>query len=223
MASDQDGVPPHLTSSGQFTKMRLTMEMLSIAFALFILMDAIGNIPLYITFLKGIKPKRQRYLIFREMIIALIVIILFSFLGDALMHFLHISLDTIQIAGGIVLFLLCLKMIFPTLPDPDGSLPHTSEPFIVPLAVPLVAGPSVLATVMIYAKQYSSLIMIEAIFIAWAASLVILITCEFLKKILGWRGITALERLMGLILLLIAVQMFMSGVSSFVQKQGLPL
>lgn len=196
------------------------MEMLSIAFALFLLMDSFGNIPLYISFLKGIEPKRQRYIIFREMIFALVIIILFSFLGDALMNFLHISIDTIQIAGGLVLFLLCLKMIFPTSPDPHESLPHTSEPFIVPLAVPLVAGPSVLATVMIYAKQYSPLIMIEAIFLSWAASLIILLACEFLKKFLGWRGITAMERLMGLILLLIAVQMFMSGVSSFVQKQA---
>ena len=199
------------------------MEMLSIAFALFLLMDAFGNIPLYISFLKGVDPKRQRIIIFREMVIALLIIILFSFIGDALMHFLHISLDTIQIAGGIVLFLLCLKMIFPTSPDPNEALPHTSEPFIVPLAVPLVAGPSVLAAVMIYAKQYESLLLVGSIFIAWAASLVILMTCEFLKRFLGWRGITALERLMGLILLLIAVQMFMSGVSSFVQNQAAQL
>jgi len=199
------------------------MEMFSIAFALFLLMDAIGNIPLFISFLKGIDGPRQRFIIFREMVIALIVIILFSFLGDALMHFLHISLDTIQIAGGIVLFILCLKMIFPTSPDPNENLPHTSEPFIVPLAVPLVAGPSVLAAVMIYSKQQSPWVMVGAISVAWAASLLILITCEFLKKVLGWRGITALERLMGLILLLIAVQMFMSGVSSFVQKTALAL
>ncbi len=147
----------------------------------------------------------------------------FSYLGDALMHFLHISLDTIQISGGLVLFLLCLKMIFPSAEDPNEKLPHTSEPFIVPLAVPLVAGPSVLAAVMIYAKQYEPLLMIEAIVIAWVASLIILISCEFLKRFLGWRGITAMERLMGLLLLLIAVQMFMSGISSFVQKQSHPL
>jgi multiple antibiotic resistance protein len=200
------------------------MEMFSIAFALFLLMDAVGNIPLYISFLKGIPPRRQRTIIVREMLIALFIIILFNFVGESLMHFLHISLDTIQIAGGIILFLLCLKMTFP--PDQPAShetIPQTSEPFIVPLAVPLVAGPSVLALVMIYAQQESTAIMVGAICIAWAASLLILLTCEFLKRILGARGITAMERLMGLILLLIGIQMFMGGISSFVHKQQLGL
>ncbi len=195
------------------------MEMFSIALALFLLMDSIGNIPFYISFLRGIPPRRQRTIIVREMLIALFIIILFNFVGEALMNFLHISLDTIQIAGGIILFLLCLKMIFPSdQSDPEKSLPPTTEPFIVPLAVPLVAGPSVLALVMIYSQQQSTSTMVGAICIAWAASLLILLTCEFLKKLLGWRGITAMERLMGLILLLIGIQMFMGGISSFVHN-----
>src|SRR3990167_7582749 len=121
------------------------MSMLSIAFSLFLLMDPIGNIPFYISFLKGVDPKRQRTIIFRELIIALAIIVLFSFVGDAMMGFLHVQDDTIQIAGGIVLFLLCLRMIFPVPHDPNDDLPHEAEPFIVPLAVPLIAGPSVLA------------------------------------------------------------------------------
>lgn len=197
------------------------IEMFSIAFALFLLMDPIGNIPLYISILKGIETKRQRTIIIREMLIALFIIILFNFVGEALMEFLHIGLDTIQIAGGIVLFLLCLKMIFPPIRDRNEAPPQPTEPFIVPLAVPLVAGPSVLAAVMIYAQQQSTWLMIGAISISWAASLLILLTCELLKKILGLRGIIALERLMGLILLLIAVQMFMSGISLFVRNGSL--
>jgi len=196
------------------------MNMFSIAFSLFLLMDPIGNIPFYISFLKGLDPKRQRIVIFRELIIALFIIILFHFIGDGLMKFLHIQNDTIQIAGGVILFLLCLKMIFPLPHDPNESLPHDMEPFIVPLAVPLIAGPSVLAAVMIYSKQEeSSLIMLGAIFLAWGTSLLILLGSSFLKSILGWRGILALERLMGLILILIAVQMFLSGLSSFMQRQ----
>lgn len=197
------------------------MSMLSIAFSLFLLMDPIGNIPFYISFLKGLHPRRQRIVIFRELIIALFIIITFNFIGEALMTFLHIENDTIQIAGGIVLFLLCLKMIFPPPHDPNENLPHDAEPFIVPLAVPLVAGPSVLAAVMIYSRQEEShLIMIGAIMIAWCASLLILLGSSFLKSILGWRGIVALERLMGLVLILIAVNMFMNGLSSFIQRQN---
>jgi multiple antibiotic resistance protein len=153
------------------------------------------------------------------MLVALFIIVLFSFLGDGLMRFLNVSTETIQMAGGIILFLLCLKMIFPHERDHNDTLPHEIEPFIVPLAVPLVAGPSVLAAVMIYSRQeQSDWIMVGAIFLAWAASLLILISSSFLKKILGWRGIIAMERLMGLILTLIAVQMFLTGVHTFVQN-----
>jgi len=198
------------------------MNIFYIAFSLFLLMDSIGNIPLYISFLKNVPAKRQRIVILREMTIALAIIVLFNFLGEGLMKFLHIQNDTVQIAGGIILFILCLKMIFPPPHDSNESLPHDMEPFIVPLAVPLVAGPAVLAAVMIYSKQEnSSFVMLSAIILAWAASLIILLGASFLKKILGWRGIVAMERLMGLILILIAVQMFLSGLSTFVHREGL--
>ncbi|HEX2582709.1 MAG TPA: MarC family protein [Chlamydiales bacterium] len=195
------------------------MSLFYIAFSLFLLMDPIGNIPLYISFLKGVPPARQRYVIFREMVVALFVIILFNFVGDVLMKFLHVQNDTIQIAGGIILFLICLKMIFPPPHNPNETLPHEQEPFIVPLAIPLVAGPSVLAAVMIYSRQeMSDWIMVGAILLAWAASLVILLLASFLKKLLGWRGILAMERLMGLILTLIAIEMFLSGLSAFLKE-----
>lgn len=193
----------------------------SIAFALFLLMDLIGNIPFYISFLKGIDPRRQRIVIVRELLIALGIIILFSFIGDWLMKFLSVKQDTVQIGGGIILFLLCLKMIFPSGPDSNEGLPHASEPFVVPLAVPLVAGPSVLAAVMIYTTQETDhFTMIGAILLAWAASLLILLSSSFLKRILGWRGIIALERLMGLVLTLISIQMFLNGLSAFIQRQS---
>ncbi|HEV7736519.1 MAG TPA: MarC family protein, partial [Chlamydiales bacterium] len=104
-------------------------------------MDPIGNIPLYISLLKDYSPKRQRLIVVREMIIALFVIILFNFIGEGLMKFLHIGHDTIQVAGGIILFLICLKMIFPPPLRAKDTQPAEAEPFIVPLAIPLVAGP----------------------------------------------------------------------------------
>ena len=197
------------------------VRMFSVAFALFLLMDSIGNIPFFISFLKEVEPKRQRVIILRELLIALFIIMLFNFIGDALMQFLHINNDTVQIAGGIILFLLCIKMVFPSHHDANDGLPHETEPFIVPLAVPLIAGPAVLASVMIYAKQESNQwLMLGAILIAWIASLIILLGSSLLKRVLGWRGILALERLMGLVLILISVQMFMSGLSAFMARQG---
>ncbi len=194
------------------------MSLLSIALPLFLLMDSIGNIPLYLSFLKGVEPKRQRFVIVREMLIALFVIIAFNFIGDGLMKLLNIQHDTIQVAGGIVLFLICLKMIFPPPHDPNDAIPHDTEPFIVPLAIPLIAGPSVLAAVMIYSREeMNNWIMVGAILLAWGASLIILMLSSFLKHLLGWRGIMAVERLMGLIMILIAVQMFLSGLGVFIK------
>jgi len=198
------------------------MTLFSIAFSLFLLMDPIGNIPLYISLLKEASPKRQRIIILRELLIALAIIILFAFLGNGLMEFLKIECATIQIAGGIILFLLCLKMIFPHPHEArEVASKEDQEPFIVPLAVPLVAGPGVLAAVMIFTNQETdSIIMLGAILIAWTASLCILLCSSFLKKFLGNKGIIALERLMGLLLILISVQMFLSGVGTFLQNRS---
>ena len=193
-------------------------KMLAIALPLFLLMDSIGNIPFYISFLKNVDPRRQYFVIVREMFIALGIIILFNFLGDSLMIFLKVTGDTIQIAGGVILFLLCLKMIFPAPHDATEDLPHDREPFVVPLAVPLVAGPAVLSATIIYARQDAPLIVVGAIFIAWAASLIVLLSAPYIKRHLGWRGIVAIERLMGLILTLIAIQMLLNGIQAFVAQ-----
>ena len=195
------------------------LTIFSIAFSLFLLMDPIGNIPFFISFLKGVEPKRQRIIITRELLIALLIITLFAIVGDELMQFLHVQEDTVQIAGGIILFLLCLKMVFPSQQNDHPSSHITTEPFIVPLAVPLIAGPGVLAAVMIYAGQETNdWLVVAAILIAWLASLLILLASSWLQKLLGSRGIIALERLMGLILTLIAVQMFLEGVSGFTKR-----
>lgn len=201
-----------------FTLRMASLTLFSLAFSLFLLMDSVGNIPLYLSILKNFDSRRQRVIIFREMAIALVIMFFFMFLGDALMNFLGISDSTIQIAGGLILFLICLKMIFPSKDDPQEKIPSDEEPLIVPLAVPFVAGPAVLAAIMIYSRQEINLwTMSGAILIAWAASLVVLLASSFLKSILGWRGITAIERLMGLILILIATEMFLSGLHRFMQ------
>ncbi|MBS0650942.1 MAG: NAAT family transporter [Verrucomicrobia bacterium] len=191
------------------------------AFALFLLMDPIGNVPIFISVLKDIDPKRHQYIIFRELVIALIIIIAFDFLGDILLEFLNVEQATLLIAGGIILFIIALKMIFPGRRDPDVDISPDKEPFIVPLAIPLVAGPAVLAAVILYShEQYNEWITIGAIILAWIASTIILLSASYLKKLLGWRGLVACERLMGLLLILISVQMFLNGLILFLGPHG---
>ena len=185
-------------------------SILSIAFALFLLMDSFGNIPIYLAVLKNIKTKRKVWIIFREMIISLVLIVIFAIFGNNFFSFIGISTKSMQIAGGIVLFILGLNMIFPR-KDAD-SYGVEGEPFIFPLAVPLVAGPAVLAAVMIYSHQnVSDYELIAAIFIAWLATAIILLLAGHLAKWIDKRGLSALERLMGLILVMIAIEMFLSG------------
>jgi multiple antibiotic resistance protein len=192
------------------------MKILSMAYALFLLMDPIGNIPLFISILKDIEGRRQRQIILRELLIALGVMIAFNFLGDALLRSLNVSQYAVLISGGIILFILSLKMIFPSRKDADVDMPHEKEPFIVPLAIPLVAGPAVLAAIILFGRQEeNNFITISAIAIAWAASTLILLGSSFLKKVLGWRGIMACERLMGLLLTMLAIQMFLEGVTDY--------
>lgn len=129
---------------------------------------------------------------------------LFLFFGKFILSGLHISEPALNISGGIILFLIALRMIFPR-QQPEEDLGRVEEPIVVPLAVPLIAGPSTLATV----------ILLFALLIAWSAALLILLFADLLRRLLGTRVIQAIERLMGMILTTMAVQMLLSGVRVF--------
>lgn len=188
---------------------------LSIAFPLFLLMDPIGNIPIYLAVLKDTKPDRKKKIILRELLIALMIIIAFCFIGNYILSVLQVQQYTVMIAGGIILFLIALQMIFP-LGANSNHYAKSLDPLVVPLAVPLVAGPAVLAAVMLYSHQTENkLVVVAGIVLAWIVTTAILISSTFLQRILKDRGIIALERLMGLILTLIAVQMFMHGITLY--------
>ena len=194
------------------------MEILSIAFTLFLLMDSIGNIPFFISILKDIKPQRQRAIIMRELLIALAVMIFFNFLGEGLLETMHISRYAMLVSGGIILFILSLKMVFPSHKDVDGNMPIEKEPLVVPLAIPLFAGPAVLAAIVLYSGQVSNnWTSCLAIVIAWAVSVPVLIGSSYLKKLLGDRGITAIERLLGLILTMLSIQMLLAGITEYLK------
>ncbi len=196
------------------------MSLLAMTFSLFLLMDSVGNVPLFISILKNIPPSRHLKIIFRELLIALCVMIVFHYVGDLFLSALQIQQYTVLVSGGIILFLLSLKMIFPKGRDPDTDIGKDKEPFIVPLAIPLVAGPAVLATIILYSRQQpDTYLTITAIILAWSISTLILLSSAFLNKVLGTRGILATERLMGLILTMMSVQMFLEGISQFTQAQ----
>ena len=190
------------------------MNFWSVALSFFLLMDSIGNLPIFIALLKEIEPKRQKVIILRELVIALAIIIFFYFLGSIFLDLLGIEQASVHIAGGIILFMIAIRMVFPQMKEQIHEK-QKEEPFIVPMAIPLVAGPAILAAVMLYSHEDKDRwIVLGAIFLSWAISTLILYGAGKITKLLGWRGITACERLMGLILTLMAVQMFLQGISA---------
>ncbi len=186
------------------------------AILLFLILDPLGNIPVFLSLLKPLPPQRRRIVLARELLIALGVLFIFLFAGQYLLQLMHLRQESISIAGGIVLFLIGIKMIFPRPEGIFGDVPE-GEPFIVPMAIPLIAGPSGMAAVMLMANSDPdrtadwSL----ALFLAWAATAAILFAATWLYRLLGMRVLTAVERLMGMLLVALSVQMFLDGVKAY--------
>ncbi len=192
-----------------------SIQFVAVTTTFFLLMDGLGNIPLFLSLLRSVPPKRIKKIILREAVIALLVMLLFSLCGQFVLHHLGIQNQSIQIAGGIILFIIALKMIF-TNEYEKPNHPPIKEPFIVPLAIPLIAGPSVLATIMVYSDndEIKNILWIS-IFTAWLFTTIILLLSAPIRKLLGERGLSAVEKLMGLMLTLIAVQLFLDGLHAF--------
>jgi multiple antibiotic resistance protein len=189
------------------------MDVFSAALLLFLVIDPIGNIPAFLSILGNVPPERQERIILRELLIALATLILFLFFGKYILTALKISQASLGAAGGIIVFLIALRMIFP---GPKGAMVEEvdGEPFIVPLAIPLIAGPAAMATLMLLMARDPALWprWLGALLIAWSASSVILLLSSQLARLLGKRTITAIERLMGLVLTAVAVQMLIDGI-----------
>ncbi|MDU0353690.1 YhgN family NAAT transporter [Paraglaciecola aquimarina] len=192
------------------------MDTWSAAITLFLIMDPLGNLPVFMSVLKTIEPKRRRIVLARELFFSLLIMFAFLFSGQAVLDFLSVSQETVSIAGGIILFIIGIKMIFP---QPDGvtGLEPGEEPFIVPLAIPMIAGPSVLAALILLANQDHSRMLDWSMALggAWLVSATILMLSSTFHRILGERGLIAIERLMGMILIMISIQMFLDGVGKY--------
>ncbi|MBB6094626.1 multiple antibiotic resistance protein [Povalibacter uvarum] len=189
-------------------------DLTSVVLTLFLIMDPLGNIPIFLSILKDVSPARRRQILLREVLIAYVVLLVFLFLGQYILQVLHLEQETISIAGGIVLFLIALRMIFPSHGGFAADTPE-GEPFIVPLAIPLIAGPSTLAMLMLLQRSESGASPWElwvAVTIAWALTAAILLAAPFFYRVLHQRGLIAMERLMGMLLVMISVQMLMNGI-----------
>ena len=188
------------------------MSILTIALTLLLVMDPLGNIPNFMAVLKSVPEARRSRIILRECLFALGILLAVFVGGGRFMAIFGLTVEALRISGGIMLFLIALRMIFPE-GRGERAEQYDEEPFIVPLATPLIAGPSLIATIMILAgnPEVNHMLVLAAIACSWATSTLILLSAPFFARILRRRGLMAVERLMGMLLIVVAVQMFLDG------------
>lgn len=195
------------------------MTIASAAFLLFLVMDPLGNIPLLLVLMDRVERRRQVIVLVRESLIALAALIVFQFAGRSILGLLGISEPALGLAGGVVLFLIAIRMIFPRKSGEAmfGATPD-GEPFVVPIAIPLIAGPSAMATVILLASQVDQKLqtyeLSVAVIAAWVVSTLLLVSSLVLRRFIRPRGLVAMERLMGMVLMTVAVQMLLDGIRS---------
>jgi MarC family membrane protein len=196
-----------------------SMSTLSAGLLLFLIMDPLGNVPLFLSLLRNVDPKRRQLVLARELVIALVVLFVFLFGGRYLLRVLQLKQESVSIAGGIVLFLIGVRMVFPPKEGIFGGGDPTREPFIVPMAIPGIAGPSAVAAVMLLANSHPGRAVdwSVALFLAWLATAVILLSSTYLFRYLGTSVLIAVERLMGMLLVALSVQMFLDGVVAYIK------
>lgn len=188
------------------------MPILSAMVLLILVLDPLGNVPLFLAALRNVPHPRHRVIILRELLIALVVLIVFLFGGPYILQALQVSHSSLGIAGGIILLIIALNMIFP---GSKGIFGDTAgEPFIVPLAIPLVAGPSALTTVILLMANAPAqwLSWLLALLAAWLVTGIVLLFSDVIGRVLGDRGTMAIERLMGLLLATVAVDLLLTGI-----------
>jgi multiple antibiotic resistance protein len=185
---------------------------------MFLVLDPLGNIPVFVTIVQRIEPHRRVWVVIREMLVALGVLIFFLFFGQYLLSLLQLSSTALTTSGGIILMIIALRMIFPR--HEANQNEFLGEPFIVPLAIPLVAGPSALATSLLLVSREPQRWMewLIAVVLAWLATAIILMSSSVFARYLGERVLIAVERLMGMLLVTVAVQMLLNGLGQFIRE-----
>jgi len=193
------------------------MSFYSIVLVLFLIMDPLGNISSFLSQLQGYDGAKKRLVVLREMGFALGAMLLFFCIGEFLFQFLDVSEITVMLSSGIILFLVAIQILFPTVSSLRENLPK-EKPFVIPLAIPLTAGPSLLATIMLYAHTEPSVMMLQAILFAWALATAILLLAPEIFRFVGKNGLLAAEKLMGMVLIMLGIQRIMEGIHLFIQN-----
>ena len=193
------------------------MSFISATILLLLVMDPFGNIPFFLAVLRSVEESQRLRIVLRECGIAFLLLLIFLLCGKDLLKLLQLSESSLGIAGGIILFLIALRIVFPTSQGVFGDLPE-GTPFIVPLAVPLVAGPSAITTVMLLSSRWPAerLQWALALTVSITISVLILSLGKWITLLLGERGVMAIERLMGLVLTALAVEMLLNGIKDFI-------
>ena len=189
---------------------------LSAFILLLLVLDPLGSLPIFIPIMRGVPPERRRMVAAREVGIAFAVLFAFMFFGDAFLRLMHLSERSLEVAGGVILLMVAIRMIF----SAEGGVygvPDGREPLIFPLAVPLLAGPSAMATVLLLASRQPTRVLewVGALACAMAVSGLVLILCDRIRRWVGDSVISALEKLMGLVLTAIAVEMILAGLKRY--------
>lgn len=182
---------------------------------LVLITDPVGNIPVFANALKHVAPQRRAKVILREISIAFLLLLTFMFVGEGFLRVMNLSDLSLQIGGGVILFLIALRMVFP--PPAALETEQLVEPLIVPLAIPAIAGPSALATVLLLVSQQPERRMewVAALCVTMLISAVVLVSAERIQRLIGSRLVTAVERLMGLVLVSVAIEMMLRGAKTF--------
>ncbi|MDF1486261.1 MarC family protein [Ramlibacter sp. H39-3-26] len=185
---------------------------------LLLITDPLGGIPIFANALRNVAPTRRTHVIVREVLIAFALLLAFMFMGDAFLRVMGLSQLSLQLAGGVVLFLIALRMIFPAA-EGEATAPQ-GEPLIVPLAIPALAGPSALATVLLLVSQAPErrLEWVAALTVTMAVCALVLVMAERIQRVLGERVVVAFERLMGLVLVAVAVEMMIRALKVLVPQ-----
>ena len=193
----------------------MPLSVTSMALMLFFMANPIGNVPVFVSLVKEFEFHRQRWILFREAVFSLLLAYFFLFLGEPFLNSILIEPYTVTLTGGVLVFLISLNMIFPVYTEGKGEKPITREPFIVPIATPLLTGGGCFALILVLAKQAPLANVSLAILLAWIPVILVVVASVYLQKILGKRALIAIEQFMGMLLLMMAIQMLSKGLHNF--------
>lgn len=191
------------------------ISIFALALKFFLVTNPIGNSPAILALVKDYDFSRQRFILVREAIISLLIALFFQFFGEAFLNLIHIKDYAVSLCGGILLFIVALNMIFAAPPE-ESEISSKQEPFIVPIATPILSGPGLMSIIMLNAKlEPNGWYVTLAILTAWVGVIFVLAISPYLQKVLGKRGLVALEQVMGMVLALMSVGMIVNGVTLF--------